>query len=87
MLNNEVEDVLRTSMVDDDSLEQWFRKIGVDTKTSVSSEELKKARPKPRGPPSETIIRDMRRKRVAENISRQQCHINRDPVVFQSFLC
>ncbi|MGQ9597257.1 MAG: hypothetical protein ACUVUS_07790 [Thermoproteota archaeon] len=62
MLNNEVEDVLRTSVVDEDSLEQWFRKIGVDTKTSVSSEELKKARPKPRGPPSETIIRDMNKK-------------------------
>lgn len=71
MLSNEVEDVLRSSLIDAEYLGQEFRKIGVEPKTSVSSQELKEVRPKLRGPPSEVLIRSMRRKRLAKSISRQ----------------
>jgi len=69
-LSSEVESLLQTSMVDDESVEQAFKKIGINVKTPRSPEEVKQDRPKLRGPPSEVLIRRMRRRHVDEDLSR-----------------
>lgn len=65
-LSSEVESLLRASLVNED-VEQAFKKMSV--KTFISPEEVKQGRPKLRGPPSQILIREMRGRRVAENIS------------------
>jgi len=69
-LSSEVESLLQTSMVDDESVEQAFKKIGTDVKTPCSPEEVRQNRPKLRGPPSEALIRKMRRRRSDEDLPR-----------------
>jgi len=69
-LSSEVENLLRTSLVDED-VEQAFERMNVDIKTTFSLEKVKRGRPKLQGPPSEILIKEMRGRRVAENLSRQ----------------
>ena len=69
-LSSEVENLLRTSLVDED-VEQAFERMNVDIKTIFSLEKVKRGRPKLQGPPSEILIKEMRGRRVAENLSRQ----------------
>lgn len=66
-LSSEVENLLRTSLIDEE-IRRAFEKMGVDMRVSVFSEEIKRSRPKLRGPPSEELIREMRGKRIAEGI-------------------
>jgi len=68
-LSSEVESLLQTSIVDDEVVEQAFKKMGIDVRTFISPEEVKERRPKLRGPSSEVLIREMRRKRIGEDLS------------------
>jgi hypothetical protein len=68
-LSCEVENLLQTSLVDE-KVRQAFEKMSVDVRTLISPEEIKRERPKLRGPPSENLIREMREKPVAKGISR-----------------
>jgi len=70
-LSNEVEGVIRSSIVDEEYLKQAFKMAGANLNVSISSEELRKVRPKLRGPPSEVLVRGMRRARFAESVCRQ----------------
>lgn len=65
-LSSEVESLLRASLVNED-VERALKKMSV--KTFVSPEEVKRGRPKLRGPPSQILIREMMGRRVAENTS------------------
>jgi hypothetical protein len=47
-----------------------FERIGVKVDGVISSSEIKASRPILRGPSSEELIREMRRKRVAEILPR-----------------
>ena len=67
-LSSEVESLLRASLVDED-VERALKKMGIDVKAFISPEEVKKGRPKLRGPPSQVLIREMRGRRIAENLS------------------
>jgi len=69
-LSSEVEKLLRDAVVEDAVISE-FGKIGIKAKGIISSQEIKAARPLLRGPPSEKILREMRRKRVAEALPRQ----------------
>jgi len=66
-LNSEVEKLLRAAIVED-AVISAFEKVGVKTKGSPSSHEIKVSRPPLRGSPSEQILKEMRRKRVAETL-------------------
>lgn len=68
-LSSEVETVLRSTLVEDIIVSQ-FEKLGVRTDGAISSQDLKKRRPVLRGPPSEKIVREIRRKRVVETLPR-----------------
>lgn len=46
-----------------------FEKIGVTAKGTLSTNEIKTARPKLRGPPSEEILKEIRQDRFAQTIS------------------
>ncbi|MGB9660280.1 MAG: hypothetical protein ACPLY9_07205, partial [Nitrososphaerales archaeon] len=67
-LSSEVEELLRTSLIDED-VGQAFKRMNVDMKTIFSPEGVKQGRPKLQGPPSEIIIRKMRGRRIAEGLS------------------
>lgn len=67
-LSSEVENLLRTSLVDE-NFEQTLKKIGIDVRTFISPEEVKQGRPKLRGPSSEVLVREMRGRRIAEDVS------------------
>lgn len=67
-LSSEIESLLRASLVGED-IEQALKKMGIDVKTFISPEEVKQGRPKLRGPPSQVLIREMRGRRIAENLS------------------
>lgn len=66
-ISSEIETLLRTLIVQD-ALVLGFKKIGVKANGTISSFEIKAKRPILRGLPSEEIIREMRRKRVAETV-------------------
>lgn len=68
-LSDDVEDMIRGVMVDEE-VEKAFKEMGLNVKTVVSPEEIKRDRPKLRGPPSEAIIRKMRSRRI-EALPRQ----------------
>ena len=68
-LSSEVESLLRTSLIDEE-IGRAFEKIGIDIRALIFPEEIKRSRPKLRGPPSEDLIREMRGKRVVKDISR-----------------
>ncbi|MFQ6086179.1 MAG: hypothetical protein ACE5OY_07985 [Candidatus Bathyarchaeia archaeon] len=69
-LSNEVEALLRSTLVED-RVTSEFKKLRIKTEGTVSSWEVKKKRPRLSGPPSEKIVKEMRQKRVAEALSRQ----------------
>ncbi len=69
-LSSEVEKLLRDAVVEDAVISE-FGKIGIKAKGTISSQEIKATRPLLRGPPSEKILQEMRRKRVAEALPRQ----------------
>jgi hypothetical protein len=60
-LSSEVEESLRHSLVCEELLLGSFKKIGINSDVSVTSEKIKRNRPRLRGPPSEILIREMRR--------------------------
>ncbi|MEM2971964.1 MAG: hypothetical protein QW270_06030 [Candidatus Bathyarchaeia archaeon] len=66
-ISSEIETLLR-SLIVQDTLVSGFKKIGVKANGAISSFEIKAKRPILRGPPSEEIIREIRRKRVAKTI-------------------
>ena len=68
-ISSEVEMLLR-SLIVQDAVVLGFRRIGVKVDGVISSSEIKAGRPILRGPSSEEIIREMRRKRVAETLPR-----------------
>ncbi|MDI6846707.1 MAG: hypothetical protein QMD23_01020, partial [Candidatus Bathyarchaeia archaeon] len=68
-ISNEVETLLR-SLIVEDAVVSGFKKIGVETKGTISSSDIKAKRPILKGLPSEEIIREMRQKRVAETLPR-----------------
>jgi len=69
-LSSEVEILLRDAVVEGEIISA-FEKTGVTVKGTISSEEIKKKRPKLKGVPSEVILGEMRRKRIAEALPRQ----------------
>jgi len=68
-ISSEVEMLLRSFIVKD-AVVLGFERIGVKADGVISSSEIKAARPILKGPSSEEIIREMRRKRVAEILPR-----------------
>jgi hypothetical protein len=68
-LSSEVERLLRNAVVEGAVVSE-FEKIGVKAKGTISSQEIKATRPLLRGLPSEKILKRMRRRRVAEALSR-----------------
>ena len=68
-LSCEVEKLIRDAVVEDAVISE-FDKIGVKVKGTISSQQIRLTRPKSRGPQSAEIIREMRRKRVVEALSR-----------------
>jgi hypothetical protein len=62
-LSSEVEKLLRAEIVEDQVI-SGFEKIGITAKGILSSQEIKAARPKLRGLPSEEVLKEMRRKRL-----------------------
>lgn len=69
-LSSEVESLLRFSLVEEE-VQSAFEKLGIRLESVISSDKIKRSRPKLRGPPSEELIREMRGRRVAEALSRQ----------------
>mgnify|MGYP001030536327 CR=1 FL=1 len=69
-LSNEVESLLRFFLVEQE-VQTAFEKLGIKMSSAISSEKIKESRPRLRGLPSEDLIREMRRRRVAEALSRQ----------------
>lgn len=62
-LSDEVENLLRVSMINED-IEKAFKEMGLKVKAVSSPEEIKRDRPRLRGPPSEVLVRKMRSRRV-----------------------
>lgn len=69
-LSNEVEKLLRAAITEA-AVISTFEKLGVKAKGTTFSQEIKATRPQLRGLPSEKILKEMRRKRVAEALPRQ----------------
>ena len=63
-LSDEVERVLRASLIDE-GIQSAFEKMGIEVRIPISPEMVKQDRPKLRGPPSEVLIREMRGRRIA----------------------
>lgn len=69
-ISSEVELLLRASIVED-TLTSTLEKLGIKAKGTISSQQVKAARPQLSGPPSEEILAQMRQKRVVEALPRQ----------------
>jgi len=69
-LSAEVEALLDSSLVED-ALIKAFKNLGMDVRGTISSKEVEQYRPVSRGPSSGELIREMRRKRIAENLPGQ----------------
>lgn len=69
-LSNELEALLRTTLVED-HVTSGFAKLGVKADGTLSAYEMKAKRPLSRGPPAEQLVRAMRQKRIAKALSRQ----------------
>ncbi|MEM1581472.1 MAG: hypothetical protein QXK89_03045 [Candidatus Bathyarchaeia archaeon] len=67
-ISSEIESTLK-SLIVHEIVASTFKKMGIEVDRSISSLEIKANRPTLRGPPSEEIVSEMRRKRLAENIS------------------
>ena len=68
-ISNEVEMLLR-SLIVEDAVASGFKRIGIEAKGTISSSDIKAKRPMLKGPPSEEIVKEIRRKRIAEALSR-----------------
>jgi len=66
-LSEEVESLIRASVAEYD-LRKAFENMNLKTTGRTSPQEIKKDRPRTRGPPSELLVRRMRRRRLAEAI-------------------
>ena len=66
-LSSEVESLLRTFLTDEE-IGRAYEKMGVDIRVLISPEEIKRSRPKLRGPPSEILVREMRGKRIVKGV-------------------
>ncbi|MBS7612255.1 hypothetical protein KEJ27_08680 [Candidatus Bathyarchaeota archaeon] len=66
-LSNEVENVLRASLVEE-NIEEAFKAMDLDVKVVSSPEDVKRSRPKLQGPSSELLIRKMRGMRIDEGL-------------------
>lgn len=62
-LSSEVETLLQDDVAEEKVI-SGFEKMGVTVKGTISSQKIKAVRPKLRGPPSEEIVKEMRRKRL-----------------------
>jgi len=69
-LSSEVEKILRATIIED-AVNSGFKKIGITVKGTISPREIRDKRPLLKGPPSEEILKEMRRKRIAETLPRQ----------------
>ena len=69
-LSSEVEALLRSTLVED-SMVSELQKMGITSEGTISSKEVKETRPVLKGPPSEEILGNMRRRRVAQALPRQ----------------
>lgn len=67
-LSAEVESLLRSSLVDE-GVQSAFSGLGIEVRGVVSPEEIRRDRPRLRGPPSEELVREMRGRRVAKTVS------------------
>jgi len=52
----------------EDALLTAFRDLGISVRGTISSKEVEQDRPLLKGPPSEQLVNEMRRKRVAEGV-------------------
>ena len=68
-MSSEVENLLRTSLVDEE-VGRVFERMGIEIEVPASPEVVKRGRPELRGPSSEDLVREMRGRRVAEGIPR-----------------
>ncbi|MEM3591085.1 MAG: hypothetical protein QW702_03175 [Candidatus Bathyarchaeia archaeon] len=67
-LSNEVENLLRETLVDEE-VRQALKRINANIKTLKSPEEIKRERPTLRGPAAELLIREMRGNPIAKGLS------------------
>jgi len=68
-LSSEVEKLIQDAVVESTVISE-FDKIGVKAKGTISSHDIKSTRPPMKGKQSEEILKEMRRKRVVETLSR-----------------
>ena len=68
-ISSEVEELLRATIMEDEILSA-FKKTGIAVKGTTSSQEIKQTRTTLKGPPAEEIVKEMRRRRVAETLPR-----------------
>lgn len=68
-ISSEVEMLLRSQIIED-AIVSGFKKVGIEVKGTISSSDVKARRPKLKGPPSEEIVKEMRRRTVAETLHR-----------------
>ncbi|MBS7646174.1 hypothetical protein KEJ44_09125 [Candidatus Bathyarchaeota archaeon] len=66
-LSSEGENLLQT-LISDENIENAFKKMNINMRVVFSPEEMKRGRPEPQGPPSESLIRGIREKRVAKDL-------------------
>jgi len=69
-LSSEVEKILQDTIIKD-AVNSGFKEIGITVKGTISPQEIKDKRPMLKGPPSEEILKEMRRKKIAETLPRQ----------------
>jgi rRNA-processing protein FCF1 len=69
-LSSEVEKLLQDAVVETAVISE-FEKLGVKVKGTISSQDIKAKRPALRGLPSVDVLKEMRRKRVAQALPRQ----------------
>ena len=68
-ISKEVEELLQATIMEDEIISA-FKKTGIAVKGEISSREIKQTRIRLKGPPSEEIVKKMRRRRVAETLPR-----------------
>ncbi len=66
-LSSETEALMQDFAVED-AVIAAFKRMNVAVDGTTSSKDVKKGRPSPKGPPSEDIVRTMRRKRVGQDL-------------------
>ncbi len=67
-ISKEVEELLQATIMEDEIISA-FKKTGIAVK-ETTSQEIKQTRITLKGPPAEEIVKEMRRRRVAETLPR-----------------